>query len=320
MSDLYPWLDSIWHEWQASLQSGRFSNAAMLVAAPGLGGDQLIQAFSRATMCRNYEHEACGFCHSCQLMQSGNHPDFHLVRPEKEGKAITVEQIRHCNRQAQESSQLGGLRLFVIEPADSMNESAANALLKTLEEPSSHCLFLLVTYRANGLLPTITSRCQQWHLIPPNSGLVASWLSEQTNKSVPAFAAHINNNAPLTTLAFVDEGKDKLYLQLEQALADVIQGHGDALKLAKELSSDSIEKLTWLWYLLTDAQKVHFGVKLDQFTPGASRIAASSDYALLYNQAHALSILIEQLREHIGLNSELLILDWLFKFNGETCL
>ncbi|MFB9216847.1 DNA polymerase III subunit delta' [Vibrio sinaloensis] len=320
MSRLYPWLESVWHEWQASLQSGRFSNAAMLVAEPGLGGEQLIDVFSRAVMCSNYEHEACGFCHSCQLMQSGNHPDFHLVKPEKEGKAISVEQIRLCNRQAQESSQLGGLRLFIIEPAESMNESAANALLKTLEEPSSHCLFLLVTHRANSLLPTITSRCQQWHLIPPSSESVASWLSEQTNKSVPAFAAHINNNAPLTTLAFVDEGKDKQYSKLEQALLDVVQGKGDALKLAKELSTETADKLTWLWFLLTDAQKVHFGVQLPQFTPGAASIAASSDYALLYSQAQALSQLIEQLREHTGLNSELLILDWLFKFNGETCL
>lgn len=320
MTQLYPWLSHLWQEWQSSLESGRFSNASLLVAQPGLGAEQLIEQFSRAVMCSTYEHEACGFCHSCQLMQSSSHPDFHLVKPEKEGKAISVEQIRLCNRQAQESSQLGGIRLFVIEPAEAMNESAANALLKTLEEPSSNCMFLLVTHRANGLLPTITSRCQQWHLTLPDSETVTNWIAERTKGPVSAFAAHLNSNAPLSTLQFVEQGKEKEYLKLEQQLIRVAEQRGDCLALAKALASDANETLLWLWFLLTDAQKIHFSVELAHFAPGAKQLSERVEYDLLYQQTSALSLLIEQLREHPGLNSELLILDWLFKFNGETCL
>lgn len=319
MSELYPWLKPLWQEWQSSLEAERFANASLLIAEPGMGSEQLVEHFSRAVMCQNYPAEACGFCHGCQLMNSASHPDFHLVKPEKEGKAITVDQIRQCNRLAQESSQLSGLRLFVIEPAEAMNESAANALLKTLEEPSANCLFLLVSHRANGLLPTITSRCQQWHLTAPESESVASWLSEQLAGSVPAYAAHINGNAPISTLAFIEQDQMSGYLKLEAQLLEWCQQRGDAIKLAKELSVEPITHLQWLWYLLTDAQKVHYGIVMPFFTPGAQSLCHLLDYQRLYSQSQALLALLEQLRLHTGLNAELLILDWLFKFHEETC-
>lgn len=320
MNELYPWLSPLWTEWQSNLQADRFSNAALLISEEGMGSERLVEHFSRAVMCQNYPAEACGFCHGCQLMESESHPDFHVVKPEKQGKAITVEQIRQCNRIAQESSQLSGLRLFVIEPAEAMNESAANALLKTLEEPSATCMFLLVTHRNNALLPTITSRCQQWHLTTPDSSLVASWLSEQANKPVPAYASHINGNAPLATLDFVNQDKVSQYLSIESQLIAHCQNQADVTKLAKELASEPTEYLSWLWYLLTDVQKVHYGLVMPFFTPGADQLAEVVGYQSLYVQAQELLKLSEQLRTHTGLNAELLILDWLFKFNGETCL
>lgn len=320
MQPLYPWLTDIWQEWQASLESERFSNAALLTIEEGLGAAQLVERLSSAVMCSNYVNEACGFCHSCQLMQAHNHPDFHIVKPEKEGKAITVEQIRQCNRLAQESSQLSGVRLFIIEPAEAMNESAANALLKTLEEPSSSCMFLLVSNKAHKLLPTITSRCQQWQVVNPDSESLTQWLSTQVSGSVAAYAAHINGNAPLKTQAFAEQGHEEKYLSFESELLKTVQNMGDSVKLAKELASSPAEYLQWIWYLMTDAQKVHFGVSQACFTPGAKVLAGHLSYQSLYRQTENLSQLLEQLREHTGLNSELLILDWLFKFNEESCL
>ncbi|MDA0118305.1 DNA polymerase III subunit delta' [Vibrio sp. T11.5] len=320
MNSIYPWLTDTWREWQASLESDRFSNAALLIAEKGLGAEQLVERFSGAAMCSNYASEACGFCHSCQLMQARNHPDFHIVKPEKEGKTITVEQVRECNRLAQESSQLSGVRLFIIEPAEAMNESAANALLKTLEEPSNSCMFLLVSHKAHRLLPTITSRCQQWHVVNPSSELLAQWLNEQVTLAIPAFAAHVNGNAPLKTQAFVEQGKIEKYHQIEKHFLEVTQLTGDSVKLAKELATSPSEYLQWIWFLLTDAQKSHFGVQMPYFTPGSKVLAAKLSYQLLYTQTTNLSQLLGQLREHTGLNSELLILDWLFKFNEESCL
>ncbi|HAS63644.1 MAG TPA: DNA polymerase III subunit delta' [Vibrio sp.] len=320
MTQLYPWLTPLWQQWQSHLEADRFPNAALLIAKAGFGEEQLIRQFSRAVMCSNFAAEPCGFCHSCQLMASNNHPDFHWIKPEKEGKAITVDQIRHCNRLAQESSQLSGYRLIVIEPADSMNESAANALLKTLETPSASCLFLLVSRSASQLLPTITSRCQQWHITPPEAEELVQWLTSQTQQQVPSYAAHINGNSPLNTLKFVESGEQKRYESLERQMIDVICQRGDAVKLAKELSTDIEKSLLWVWYLLTDTQKAHFGLQLPSAVPGALALVDHIGYDLLYRQTDALQKLIEQLVQHTGLNRELLILDWLFKFNGETCL
>lgn len=320
MAQLYPWLEGVWKEWQESLETDRFSNASILSVDDGLGAERLVELFSRAVMCSNYTTEACGFCHSCQLMNSGSHPDYHVIRPEKEGKAISVDQIRQCNRLAQESSQLAGVRLFIIEPAESMNESAANALLKTLEEPSGNCLFLLVSHRANLLLPTIVSRCQQWVVSNPASSEVTSWLAQQAVNNVPAYASHINNNAPLKALDFVEQGHVESYQKLEHQLLELLKGQGDVLKLAKELAVNPHNHLQWVWYLLTDAQKVHFSVSEPFFTPGSNALAQYLNYDLLYQQTINLSELIEQLREHPGLNCELLVLDWLFKFKEESCL
>ncbi|EGU33303.1 DNA polymerase III subunit delta' [Vibrio ichthyoenteri ATCC 700023] len=320
MTTLYPWLAPLWQQWQNHLEADRFPNAALLIAKPGFGEEQLVTQFSRAVMCSNYAAQPCGFCHSCQLMASSNHPDFHLVVPEKEGKAITVEQIRHCNRIAQESSQQGGYRLIVIQPADSMNESAANALLKTLETPAKNCLFLLVATSVSQLLPTITSRCQQWHVGEPDAQALTDWLASQVNGEVPSYAAHLNGHSPLKTLHFIEQKEQARYLSIEKQLLAVIGQQGDIIKLSKELASEAEQSLHWLWYLLTDAQKVHFGLTASNGIPGASDLAQQANYSLLYNQAEALRELIEQLKAHSGLNRELLILDWLIKFNGEVCL
>ncbi|MCG9679677.1 DNA polymerase III subunit delta' [Vibrio sp. Isolate24] len=319
MQALYPWLTDIWQEWQLSLEAERFSNATLLAIEEGLGAEQLVEKFSNAVMCSNYVNEACGFCHSCQLMQANNHPDFHIVKPEKEGKAITVEQIRQCNRLAQESSQLSGVRLFIIEPAEAMNESAANALLKTLEEPSESCMFLLLSHKVHQLLPTITSRCQQWQVVNPEPEVVTQWLSTQVSVTIAPYVAHLNGNAPLKTQAFIEQDYEEKYLSFEAELLKVAQNMGDNVKLAKELASSPVEYLQWLWYLMTDAQKVHFGLNQPYFTPRAKLLAGCISYQILYRQTDTLSRLLDQLREHVGLNSELLILDWLFRFNEESC-
>lgn len=320
MSQLYPWLAPLWQQWQTQLEQQRFSNATLLIAKAGLGVDQLINRFSQAVMCSNYAAEPCGFCHSCQLMASNNHPDFHRVVPEKEGKAITVDQIRQCNRVAQESSQLAGYRLIVVEPAEAMNESAANALLKTLETPSEKCLFLLVATTASQLLPTITSRCQQWHAGEPDAAALTHWLSEQTEREVQPYTAHLNGNSPLKTLRFIEGKEQSRYQAMEQQLLAVTRQQGDVVKLAKDLATEAEQSLSWLWYLLTDAQKCHFGLTGPNMIPGAQAMAQQVSYNLLYTQSEALRELIEQLTAHSGLNRELLILDWLIKFNGEVCL
>ncbi|MGF1741670.1 DNA polymerase III subunit delta' [Vibrio profundum] len=318
MSNLYPWLVDTWQHWQASLRNDRFANVTLLSAQEGLGAEELVKELSSALMCINYDDQACGFCHSCDLMASGNHPDFHVIAPEKQGKSITVDKIRRCNQLAQESSQLSRRRLIVIESAQQMNESASNALLKTLESASPDCFFLLAANEVNKILPTILSRSQQWRISTPLPSESAAWLLEQAEKSCPLYAMHINGGAPLKALQFVQQGGVAEYQQVEHGFLAYINSQGMWQALAKQLAAQEMS-LTWLWYLLSDAQKVHFGLNETHFTPSCQALSGSVSYDALYAMTKSLGALMQELSSHAGLNSELLIADWLIKCKEETC-
>lgn len=319
---LYPWLLQPWQQWQQRLQSNSFAHATLIHAQRGLGTEALVTQFANTLMCTGSDTEPCGFCHGCDLMQSGNHPDYHQVRPEKEGKAITVDQIRQCNRVALESSQLNGFRLIVIEPAESMNESAANALLKTLEEPPEKCVFVLVTHQLNQLLPTIVSRCQLINIAVPSAHQASEWVATQLNTSIPEYAAHLHDNAPLLTLKFVESDGVKQLNALERAFISSVSGDvTGALQCAQLVAEEPSVRLNWLWYLMSDAQKVHFGIATQDALPGAKELARLLSYNTLYQHSQALIELKERLRAFSGLNAELLVTQWLFNINNEdSCL
>ncbi|WPC74983.1 DNA polymerase III subunit delta' [Vibrio porteresiae] len=319
---LYPWLLQPWKTWQQRLQSCTFAHATLVHTQQGLGTDELVAQVAKTLMCTSSDTEPCGFCHGCELMQSGTHPDYHEVRPEKEGKTITVDQIRQCNRVALESSQLSGYRLMVIEPAEAMSESAANALLKTLEEPPEKCVFVLVCHQINLLLPTIVSRCQTINVAAPTAHQASEWVATQLNQSIPDYAAHLHDNAPLLTLKFVESDGVKQLTTLEQAFIRSISGDvSAAVECAQLVAQEPLVRLSWLWYLMSDAQKVHFGLLAQDALPGAQALAKHLSYNTLYRQSEALIQLKEQLRAFTGLNAELLITQWLFNINNEdSCL
>ncbi|MDK9736632.1 DNA polymerase III subunit delta' [Vibrio sp. D404a] len=321
MTELYPWLLPLWNEWKKSLEAGRFPNSSIVNAPQGLGIDEAVDQLTASLMCMNYESEACGFCHSCELMKSGSHPDFHVISPEKEGKAITVDQIRASNRWAQESSQLNGLRVIVISPAEAMNESASNALLKTLEEPSSECVFVLVSQNSHRLMPTIVSRCQQFTVSSPSIELGCEWLEQELGKTVPQYALALNDNAPLLAKAMVEEGGLDSSKQLFERFSKIVQRTDiNLMQMASELAKDPVVQLSWLWHLLSDVQKVHFGIQNPSLLPSAQALAATLSYQSAYKSSNQLLVLLEQLKQHPGLNKELLIMNWLIATCEETCL
>ena len=321
MGQLYPWLEPVWGDWQKSLDAERFPNAVLVNAPDGLGVDSLLEQLSAALMCANYESEACGFCHSCELVKSGSHPDLHRIQPEKEGKAITVDQIRASNRWALESSQLGGYRVIMIDPAEAMNEASSNALLKTLEEPSSKCIFVLTTSNTSILMPTIRSRCQQTTITSPSAITASEWLSKELSKTVPPYVLALVNNAPLTAKTMVESGEVEACDKVLRQFVKVVDGTDvDLMSFATTLSKEPTKHLSWIWYLLSDVQKKHFGVESESFIPSSQKLKDVLDYPNAYKLSKTLAALIEQLKQHPGLNTELLIMNWLITVCGEACL
>lgn len=153
----------------------KLPHALLLIGQAGTGKGQLAEAFAAGLLCEQpkADHRACGGCLACNWLQQGNHPDFRMLQPaahssaeeEGEGKKkasqqITVDQVRDLDEFINVGTHRGGLRIIVIRPAEAMNRSAANSVLKILEEPPPNTLFLLVSDNHYRLLPTIRSRCQ----------------------------------------------------------------------------------------------------------------------------------------------------------------
>ncbi|EKO3851306.1 DNA polymerase III subunit delta' [Vibrio harveyi] len=315
----FPWLQPVWDNLKISLDSERVPGALLLQSEKGLAVEKLVELFSHSLLCQNYTSEACGFCHSCQLTQSNCHPDLHWVKPEKEGKSITVDQIRACNRLAHESSQLNGYRVFIIEPAEAMNESASNALLKTLEEPGQKCLFLLVTQNHERLLPTIQSRCQQWVVATPSTEQAMSWMSEQGASQVPPYALKLNMGSPINTLEAAKSGELDEYQAFECCLIETLSSPlSDVFRCATLMAKNPDKALDWAWYLLTDAQKAQFGVTEVDLLPGAAQFQPGR-YNGLYQAAQKLLELKAQRQTFPGLNLELLSMNWLIESREALC-
>ncbi|NLS11503.1 DNA polymerase III subunit delta' [Vibrio sp. SM6] len=316
----YPWLTPLWHQWQGALTRNVLPNALLLNSAEELGAEALVNQLAQTLLCQHSDIEPCGFCHSCSLFLARNHPDFHSLNPEKSGKSITVDQIRQCNRLAQESSQLGGYRVFIIEPADAMNEAAANALLKTLEEPGLRCYFILMTAHPQRLLPTILSRCQQWYLATPSTQTSLEWLSQRGQHHITAAMLKLNSGSPLRAERFFRDDQWSAYQKVEsEFLAVLLNESADEAPLVSAIITETLPRLAWLWHLLCDGQKTHFSLNDATLLPGAQRLA-EVPYFRLQRMSQSLVALMQQLRTHSGLNEELLVMNWLIESREDVCL
>ena len=320
MQHVYPWLRTLSQQWQSLSETHRVPGAMLCSAPQGSGINQLAERFAHTLVCSNSTTGPCGFCHSCELTRSGNHPDVHWVEPEKEGKAITVDQIRLCNQWAVESSQLAGKRVIVISPAELMNESASNALLKTLESPAEHCVFLLLTTNKNQLLPTIISRCQKWDLAAPDIEVTYQWLNQQTDKTCNHVGIRLCNGAPLLSLAFFEQDGYKEFQALESAISLFLARSSlDTAPIWATIKEKPVRALAWLSMMMSDIQKVHFGVNQVGMCEKSVELAAIVPYASAYNAMLSANQLGARLRQHTGLNAELLVTHWLMELQEEIC-
>jgi len=204
--------------WHAALAAELVSRRrrwphAMLVTGPaGIGKRVLAEWLARTLVCETPRDDGspCGACAGCRYAAAGQHPDWRIVEPieieDDEVKTvewISVDRIRALTRWAALTSHRGGAKVALIVPAERMNPQAANALLKTLEEPPANTFFILVSHQPGRLPATVRSRCQRIVAPRPTRAEGLAWMTAQGG-SDPGRALAQANGAPLAAMALAD--------------------------------------------------------------------------------------------------------------------
>ncbi len=203
----YPWHAEAWQRLVTARLAGRLPHALLLTGPAGLGKAAFARRLSNALMCPQPDEagDACGTCRACHLSSAGSHPDQSWVGPEEPGKLIKIDAIRQLIAGGALAAQDAGYRVFVLDPAEAMNRPAANALLKTLEEPASCSLLVLVSSHPDRLPATVRSRCHGVRFAIPEEQLVRDWLSRHTAPADIDELLAVSGGAPLTALRARDE-------------------------------------------------------------------------------------------------------------------
>ncbi|HEY7885885.1 MAG TPA: DNA polymerase III subunit delta' [Cellvibrionaceae bacterium] len=246
----YPWQQAVWQRLLQQHSDGRLPHALMLAGPRGLGKRHLAQALGQYLLCHGPVGEAaCGKCKSCQLNRAGTHPDFMQVSPEDTGKAIRVDDIRALAEIQGKTAQMSGYKVAIVCPADAMNNNAANALLKTLEEPAAKTLLILVTDVPGSVLPTVRSRCQLLTLTLPAREQSLRWLTPLVSGTgiESDELLDIARGAPLAARDLLNGDALEERHQWQADMAKLCLGQADALQIASRWHTGDVATLfDWL--------------------------------------------------------------------------
>ncbi|MEQ9009846.1 DNA polymerase III subunit delta' [Algiphilus sp.] len=174
-----PWQHATLRELQRLERAARLPQTMVLQAARGTGLERFAQALTGWLLCQQRTNAPCGQCDGCRQWQAGNHPDALRILPEGAAQEITVDQVRVVTELLSLSRHHRGYRVVQLFPAERLNRNAANALLKTLEEPGEGTVFLLLSEQPRNLLPTVRSRAQVITVPRPSEAQAREWLVAQ---------------------------------------------------------------------------------------------------------------------------------------------
>ncbi len=203
------------------ISRGKIPHAYLFAGIPGIGKTTAALALTGAINCQQQiEGEGCAKCPSCRQIASGNFPDLHMIEPD--GKKLKIEQIRDLNRILSFKPLSGKYRVCIIRQAETMTDEAANALLKTLEEPPQNNILILNVTEPQALFPTIVSRCQKVLFRPIPVGAIADWLMvhQAMEKEEATALARISEGSLGRALRMCDEG---FFEMREEYLSELMQ-------------------------------------------------------------------------------------------------
>ncbi|WP_226811274.1 DNA polymerase III subunit delta' [Candidatus Steffania adelgidicola] len=318
----YPWLNSPYRQILTSYQQKRGHHALLLHSQSGNGEASLCYALSRWLICRQPDGiKSCGNCHSCQLMKINNHPDVYQLQPEQGRKSLGIDSVRSIIDSLYARASQGGAKVIHLSQSELLTEQAANALLKTLEEPPDNTYFILICQTPASLLPTLRSRCLYWPLPAPEEELSFRWLRKAGYQHPPLStrtALRLCGGAPLAAEALLKPVRWQDRLTFCRRLQEAHET-GNFLELLPILNREQDNgPLHWMLSLISDALKYQHGAK--EFLLNADRsqlvalIAARWATSILHVQWQQWLYYIYQCQEISGINRELLLTKYLLNW------
>lgn len=186
--------DAVVEQLRRAASGGTPSHAWLFTGPPGSGRSNTARAFAAALNCERPDSPGCGTCRSCRLIAGGGHPSVKMVSTEN--VSYRIEDVRELVTTAQDRPQNARWRVIVVEDADRMTERATNVLLKAIEEPPPHTIWILCAPSPADVLVTIRSRCRLVSLRIPPAGAVAELLTSRDglNQEQAHFAARVSQN------------------------------------------------------------------------------------------------------------------------------
>lgn len=242
------WHATPWSRMAQAIATDRVAHGLLVCGPPGIGKRLFAERIVAALLCRDRDEngDACGRCAGCRQRQAQTHPDISRLVPEEAGKLIKVDQVRAFSQRLQLTPQYDSGRIGWIDPAEALSPSAANSLLKTLEEPPPACHIVLVTDRVSALMPTVRSRCQLWRLAPPEPNEARQWLEERQID-----CEGLDADSLRTPFAVVDRQAQDYAVLIDGwdgTLSDVIRNREDPAAAAERLAKQPADLLTdWLY-------------------------------------------------------------------------
>ena len=285
---IYPWLDDVHQQLNTSFNAGRFHHGQLFNGQQGVGKRALVEELANALLCASAQNlVACGHCKSCQLNQAATHPDKYTVQAD--GQSIGVDDIRNVSDFMHQSAAQNANKVVVINDCHKMTTAAANALLKTLEEPSPQ-RFLLLTTNATAQLPaTILSRCALSEVKVQDSHVAMQWIAQL---NVPAYPwLNLFSHQPLLVARWQQEEQLEVIDQLYKFATELKQGH-NFTALVDIISKDN-ERVCVFNLFLSEQLK--------------QQLLTGMDFDSFQNAQNALAEFVQNTTEILGLNLPLAV-------------
>ncbi len=293
-----------WQTLQSAWTQKRTHQSMLFIGALDCALMELVTEWMHLVFCKSHESKPCHECIDCHMVARKEHPDIEWIKPEKSGGSIKIDQIRELQSRSYLTPQRASQRLIVIESADRMNTAAANALLKILEEPAPHTLFLLLAQQISTVLPTVLSRCQVLRFSSATDVSAMNLLKIGEQYATDSEQALILNQAET----------------ILEGLIAVLEKREHPCALVTQWSKLNLSVLLWFFYLVyaqVYVMQINKTLSTDIAMNQLGKLATLLNPMMIFSQIDKINALQRKLSHNMNVNQALALENLLFDLNQD---